>query len=198
MIVFKLQIKIKTQSLYLLFPAVQSIVTNTWEVDENISGLVERLTTKEGSDELRKVLEGQGSSPESVINPVFIELEHELSIDELLEDLGIQELLEPHHSDLSNLTHKGLHLGGAMHRAYVKVTPENVTAGAVNMFFTKNEATFKSIEETNYSQNKNSFVLLIYERNMHDILFTGVINKNHQLPEVSSSEHIASSSNICS
>ncbi|KMQ90329.1 hypothetical protein RF55_9927 [Lasius niger] len=167
----------KTQSLYLLFPYVQSCIHNCWIIGQNISGLVERLTTKEGSDELRKVLEGQGSSPESVINPVFIELEHELSIDELLEDLGIRELLEPHHSDLSNLTHENLHLGGAMHRAYVKVTPENVTAGAVNMFFTKNEATFKSIEETNYSQNKNSFVLLIYDRNMHDILFTGVINK---------------------
>ncbi|KMQ90330.1 hypothetical protein RF55_9928 [Lasius niger] len=175
----------KTQSLYLLFPYVQSCIHNCWIIGQNISGLVERLTTKEGSDELRKVLEGQVSLSESVIYPEF-EVEYELPIDELLEDLGIRQLLEPDHSNLSNFTRENLHLGGAMHRVYVKVTPENVTAGAVNMFFIKNEATFKSIEGTNYSQYKNSFVLLIYDRHRHDILFTGVMNKNHQLPEDSS------------
>ncbi|CAL1678521.1 unnamed protein product [Lasius platythorax] len=175
----------KTQSLYLLFPAVQSTATYIWEVDENIFGLVERLTTNAGIDKLRKELEGQVSLPESVINPEFLEmqheLEHELPIDELLEDLGIRELLEPDKAILSNFTHENLHLGGAMHRAYVKVTPKKVISGAVNMFFTKNEATFKSFEKTNNSQYKYSFVLLIYDRDRHDILLTGIINKN-QLP----------------
>ncbi|KMQ85162.1 serpin-like protein [Lasius niger] len=177
----------KNQSLYLLFPAAKSIETCAWEVDENISGLVERLTTNAGIDKLRKVLESQVSLPECAIYPEFLEmeheLEHELPIDELLEDLGIRELLEPDKAILSNFTHENLHLGGAMHRAYIKMTPEKVISGAVNMFFTKNEATFKSFEKTNNSQYEYSFVLLIYDRDRRDILFTGIINKNHQLPD---------------
>ncbi|KMQ84219.1 antithrombin-iii-like isoform 2 protein, partial [Lasius niger] len=183
----------KTQSLYLLFPAVRSIVTNTWKVDEHISGLVERLTTKKGTDELRKMLDKQESSTEKllikkVIYPDFFELQYELPMDQLLTYLD-RESLKP--DEVSNLSS-----GGAMHRAYIKITPVNVVASAVNMFFTKNEAFFNLSEGIDNSECKNSFVWMIYDRPNRTILFIGVMNKNLQLPQVSSAEHTASSSNI--
>ncbi|KMQ85161.1 antithrombin-iii-like isoform 2 protein [Lasius niger] len=186
----------QSHSMFVLFPAVQSDQDRyKWEIDhQSISGLIEKLTTEEGTDELRKVLDFSPQPPiENLILPDSFNLEYDLSIDELLQDLGIQQLLEPDHSSLSNFSDDDLHLGGAMYRAYVRVHSTHVTAGAINIFFTKNEGSFKSIEETNYSQYKQSFVWLIYDRLCHTILFIGVINKN--LPQVSSSEQTASSSN---
>ncbi|CAL1678526.1 unnamed protein product [Lasius platythorax] len=186
----------QTHSMFLLFPAVQSDKDRyKWEIDNrSISGLIERLTTEEGTDELRKVLDFSQQPPkENLILPDSFNLEYDLSIDELLQDLGIQQLLEPDHSSLSNFSDEHLHLGGAMHRAYVRMSSTHVTAGAINIFFTKNGGSFKSIEETKYCQYEQSFVWLIYDRLWQIILFVGVINKD--LPQVSSSEHTASSSN---
>ncbi|KMQ83404.1 serpin-like protein, partial [Lasius niger] len=111
-----------TQSLFLLFPAVQSIFPNNWEVDKIVSGLVERLTTNEETDVLRKVLDNQESSTaklstESEMYPDFFELENELPIDQLLVDLTIRELSEPDNASLPNFTDENMHFGGAMHRA---------------------------------------------------------------------------------
>ncbi|KMQ88209.1 serpin b3 [Lasius niger] len=184
MFVTESRIKIKTASLFLLFPAVQSCIPNCWEIDPNISGLVERLTTKEGVDELRKVLDKQETSTEmlstgSVIYPDFFELENNLPLEKLL------ELLEPDMARRPNIfDDKNQHFGG-MHRAYFKVTSENVVAGAVNMIYENNKVYFTSIEETNYSEYKNSFVSLIYERVSRTILFIGIINNNIEQPEVS-------------
>ncbi|KMQ83759.1 serpin b3 [Lasius niger] len=183
MFVTELPIIIKTATLFLLFPAVQSCIPNSWEIDQNISGLVERLTNKNKTNELRKVLDKQESSTkklstESLIYPDFFELENDLPLEELL------ELSKPDMA--SNIVDdKNQHFGG-MHRAYFKVTSENVIAGAVNMLiYEKNKGSFKSIEETNYSEYKNSFVSLIYEKVSRSILFIGIINRNNELSEVS-------------
>ncbi|KMQ83237.1 serpin-like protein [Lasius niger] len=186
----------KTLSMFLLFPAVKSDQDpDEWKVDhQSISGLIERLTTEEGTDELRRMLDYPSLQPlKNLVLPDSFYLEYDLSIDELLQDLGIQQLLEPDHSSLSNFSDEHLHLGGAMHRAYVRMSSTHVTAGAINIFFTKNGGSFKSIEETKYCQYEQSFVWLIYDRLWQIILFVGVINKD--LPQVSSSEHTASSSN---
>ncbi|CAL1678527.1 unnamed protein product [Lasius platythorax] len=185
----------KTLSMFLLFPAVKSDQDpDEWKVDhQSISGLIERLTTEEGTEELRKVLDFPPLPPmENSVLPESFYLEYDLSIDELLQDLGIQQLLEPDHSSLSNFSRKDLHLGGAMYRAYVRMSSTHVTAGAINIFFTKDGGSFKSIEEAKYCQYEQSFVWLIYDRLCQTILFLGVINKD--LPQVSSSEQTASSS----
>ncbi|CAL1678525.1 unnamed protein product [Lasius platythorax] len=193
MFVTELPVTLKNQSLFLLFPAVPSNIPKCWEVDQNISGLVERLTTKEGADELRKVLDKQESSTKrlskgSMIYPDFFELENDLPVEQMLRIICVQ-LFEPDVASQLNISPENLCFG-ARHRAYFKVTPKNIIAGAVDMIFEKDHESFKfkSIEDTNCSEWKNSFVSLIYDRVRRTILFIGIINKNIELPEVSKRE----------
>lgn len=175
----------KDQSLFLLFPTAKSN-SDIWEMNKDIFGLIQRLMTKKGSEQLRKVLDGINDEVlllPTIIYPDLFELENELPIDRLLETLGIQKLLDPYISEkhisssMYGFTVQNTHFGGAMHRAYVKVIPrKSVTAGAVTMFFTKNELSFQSNVETDRSKCKNSFIWLIYDRYSHNILFTGVMN----------------------
>ncbi|XP_029157860.1 serine protease inhibitor 88Ea-like [Nylanderia fulva] len=171
----------KNLSLILLFPAKKF---PKWKIGGTILELVERLTAREGIDELRRVLlDNQESSTkilreEMLLYPDFFRLENELDINDLLNELGIKSFLEPDKSTLSKFTDENLHLGGAKHRAYIKVTQKTVTAGAVNIFFTKEEGSFKPTAGINdFIYRGKKFLWLLYCRESHTILFIGSVNE---------------------
>lgn len=188
MIVNELPFQNKTESLFLLFPAKMSPTKTKgkirFESSDEILQLVERLATKEGIDELRKVLDGDEALPpvNPIIRPFVLEFADELPIDELLRTLGAGDLLKLEKNHLQNFVAEGqtLHLGDAVHRAYIRVTPEERTiASAITVLFTKNEGFFQPMNEANHTKCKYSFVLLIYDRSSHTILFLGAINNKH-------------------
>ncbi|XP_029157841.1 uncharacterized protein LOC114930265 [Nylanderia fulva] len=170
--------------LFTLFPAVQELSNpNIWKIDEDISGLVERLATKEGAEMLREILSLKISLEElpdkTMIYPDYFELEHELPIDQLLEMLDIKHVLSPEKANLFGFTEENLHLGSANHRAYIKFTSKDVTANAINIFYTKYGGSLSSLQKNNNcTQCKNSFVWMLRDINEHKILFTGVTIKN--------------------
>ncbi|XP_029157858.1 uncharacterized protein LOC114930273 isoform X2 [Nylanderia fulva] len=169
-------------SLFALFPAAQELArSNIWKIDEDISGLVERLATKEGTEMFHEILSENTSleklPEEDTIYPNYFELEHKLPIDQLLEMLDIKHVLSPEKASLFGFTEENLHLGGANHRAYINFTPRNVTANAVNIFYTESGGSLTSMpEHNNCTKYENSFVWLLC--NKEYILFTGVVNKN--------------------
>ncbi|XP_029157835.1 uncharacterized protein LOC114930262 isoform X2 [Nylanderia fulva] len=183
MFVTKIFLSYRT-SLFTLFPAVQELSKpNIWKIDEDISGLVERLATKEGAEMLREILSPKVSLEELpdkiTIYPDYFELEHELPIDQLVEMLDIKRVLSPEKASLFGFTQENLHLGGANHRAYIKFTSKDVTANAINIFYTEYGGSLSSFQENNNcTQYKNSFVWMLHDHNKQRILFTGVAIKN--------------------
>ncbi|XP_029157862.1 serine protease inhibitor 88Ea-like [Nylanderia fulva] len=174
MIVTELPFIDKNLSLFVLFPAVK--FSATWIVRGELLELFERLATREGIDELRRVLDDEESSTvklQKVIYPNFFELQNELGINKLLNTFDTVRL--PY------FTAQNLHLGGAKHCAYIKVIPLNsvkVTAGAINMFFTKDGGSFKPVQNINHSRNSNKFICLLYCKDSHTILFIGIVNRD--------------------
>lgn len=187
MIVKKIPLNNKDDlSLFQLFPAIQ-VKPTEWKVDdENLSELVDRLTTKEGADELRRVLDDPESSTEKmskeIIMSEYFELQNELEIDKLLDKLGIQDLLEPDKATLSNFTDQNylhnLRLGDVKHYARINVTLTDVTAGAINLFFTKGGGSLNQIKDINMCEHTNRSLWLLYCKERHCILFIGIINEN--------------------
>ncbi|XP_029157869.1 uncharacterized protein LOC114930283 [Nylanderia fulva] len=169
--------------LFALFPVTQELTRpNIWKINEDISGLVKRLATKEGAEMLREILSPKVSleklPDKNTIYPDYFELEHELPIDQLLEMLDIKRVLSPEKASLFGFTEKNLHLGGANHRAYIKFTSKDVTANAINIFYTKYGGSLSSFQKNNNcTQCKNSFVWMLRNINEHKILFTGVTIK---------------------
>ncbi|XP_029157868.1 uncharacterized protein LOC114930282 [Nylanderia fulva] len=144
------------QSLIVLFPVQSTQHIKIWKINKNVTELIDRLTTESGMDEFRKVLNNEQSSQKRLLTgevfyPNFFELENEFSIDQLLDELDIRILLEPDKASLPTFSDQNLHLGGAKHRASIKVTRENVTACSVNMFFTKGEMSFNQTADINHS-----------------------------------------------
>ncbi|XP_029177543.1 uncharacterized protein LOC114945461 isoform X2 [Nylanderia fulva] len=172
--------------MIMLFPAVQEdIIANKYTIGEDISGLVERLTTEKGVHTFCNMLtdrELKEMLPEEyTVYPDVFELEYELPIDQLFEMLDIKHVLSPENASLFGFTEENLHLGGAYHRAYIKFTLKNATANAINVFFTKSGGSLTSLQEPSnctHNQCKKSFVWLIYSDSKRSILFTGVVNKN--------------------
>ncbi|XP_029157867.1 uncharacterized protein LOC114930281 [Nylanderia fulva] len=158
-----------------------------WKVDDNkLSELVDRFMTKEGSEELRKVLDNPESLTEmkkemSIPLEVF-EMQNELEIDKLLDKLGIQDLLEPDKATLSNFTKQNLQnllLGDVKHYARICMTQTEVTADAVSMFFTKEGGSLNQIKDINMCKEiKNKSLWLLYCKKRHTILFIGIMNED--------------------
>ncbi|XP_029157852.1 uncharacterized protein LOC114930271 isoform X2 [Nylanderia fulva] len=155
-----------------------------WKVDDNkLSELVERFMTKEGSEELRKVLDNPESltemKKEMPIPLEIFEMQNELEIDKLLDKLGIQDLLEPDKATLSNFTKQNLLLGDVKHYAHICMTPNEVTADAVSMFFTKEGGSLNQIKDISiWKKVKNKSLWLLYCKKRHTILFIGIMNED--------------------
>ncbi|XP_029170358.1 serine protease inhibitor 88Ea-like [Nylanderia fulva] len=179
------------QSLYMLFPAEQ-LNSHTWKTNENLIEVIKKLSSDDTMTDFYTMLDDNTSleqlSRETFIHPINIfEVQEELPVSQLLFNLNILQLLEPNVAELNNFTQENLLLGSCMHRAYIKVTEDNVIARAINMFLTKDELTlFKTYcKDTSYTKQNRSFVWLIYDKFNRTILFTGVINKSPEQEPVS-------------
>lgn len=189
MFITELPLLNKPQSLYMLFPAKKlSSESNIWKINEDISGLVERLTSTFGINCLRQVLDENTSLIEKTIEGILIcpdmfIVEKQLPIRILLDHLNITTTLEHDEAKLNDFTDENLLLGHYVHRAYIKMAKGNVIAGVMNMFLTRDETTRFEKFNTLFDETlpKYSFVWLIYDRLNSIILFIGVIRKSPQL-----------------
>ncbi|KMQ83602.1 antithrombin-iii-like protein [Lasius niger] len=156
-------------------------------VNDAICHLNERLSTEEGICTLRNLLDSDTPSKdvsEFSKGPIF-DLEMDMPMRALLRDLGIEELLEPDAINLDSLfvDDDSVHLGNAVHRTHVKVTEENIVAGAVNVIYTGQENYHVPSSDSNQiSQNCDfPFVWLIYDKQRRHVLFAGAFNKSCSL-----------------
>lgn len=156
------------------FSTARSVQNPSNEPQDGIRQLVERLATEKGSQELREILDNGLPPREVEISLPRFELERELPLNQLLAALGAGELIIPNAADLRGFVADGertLHLGDAVHRARIEVTEEGTTAAAATAIFTFRSS--RPTEPAIFNAN-HPFVYLIYNKNEHTILFTGI------------------------
>nr|XP_012222669.1 PREDICTED: thiamine transporter 2-like [Linepithema humile] len=164
-------------SMFVLLPpfsVARSAQNPSDEPRDGIRQLVERLATKRGSQELRKWLDDGMLTQEVELSLPRFEIERELPIGHLLHALGAGELLSPAAADLRGFVADGeqsLHLGDAVHRARIEVTEEGTTAAAATAIFSFRSS--RPIEPVIFNAN-HPFIYLIYDKQSHSILFTGI------------------------
>ncbi|XP_029166499.1 serine protease inhibitor 88Ea-like [Nylanderia fulva] len=175
----ELIIKEHYTSLYMLIPSLTSI-NNTVKTDMStgLSSLIERLSTSEGMDILRKLLSyAERDKPLSIVIPPTFEIEKYLDMRALLRELGVEQLLT---SDAIPLDHifmadyQSVHFGNAVHRARVKVTQEDVKAAAVTVISGQEPCSNDIIIDVD---TNCPFLWLIYDKMNADILYIGVFNE---------------------
>lgn len=189
MIMNEIPFQNKSESLFILFPATLKIrmsekfTEKHFTICRDISALIEKLTTREGIDELRRVLDNDEvslSSMEYIMKP-SIRFGNDLPINKLLRALGLGELLRSNEPHLQNFVSEGeyLRLGDTFHRAYLNVSPtEGTTASAISILFTKNEGSILPVTRLNWTKCEHTCLLLVYDRSRHAILFLGIMYKN--------------------
>ncbi|XP_072763176.1 serine protease inhibitor 88Ea-like [Anoplolepis gracilipes] len=150
---------------------------------EDISDMIERMSSKEGISWMGELLDGNVTKEDFhhlMINPIF-DLEKELPIHQLLEALGAKELVQ--YTCMSNFIaepNKNLHFGRSMHRTHVKVTTEETVAGAVTAIYTGISSRFFcrcQAEDNNVVNSVQPFVWLIYDKLRRRVLFVGTFNQ---------------------
>ncbi|XP_029164083.1 uncharacterized protein LOC114935398 isoform X2 [Nylanderia fulva] len=131
-------------SLFILLPAL--VIPNTKyfklsDKNSSLNNLIKRLSTNEGICELRKLLDNDIGKDESKNYkdfqswPIF-ELEKNVKIQELLQALGLEQLLKSNAIDLYKLFTRDdqkVQYGNVVHRVHVKVTEKNTVAGAMTL-----------------------------------------------------------------
>lgn len=166
-------------SMFVLLPPFRMLSRQNFEdngAQDNIRQLVERLATEKGSRELREIMEN-GLTREVDVNLPRFEMEKELPVGEMLHALGAGELLAPQVADLRGFVADGeesLHLGDAVHRARIEVTEEGTTAAAATAIFSFRSS--RPNEPAVFNAN-HPFVYVIYDKQSHTILFTGIFRK---------------------
>ncbi|XP_043259822.1 serine protease inhibitor 88Ea-like [Colletes gigas] len=141
---------------------------------DGVRQLIERISTDEGSAELRHILNyGVPARDVEVFLPRF-EIERELPLGTLLNALGAGELMVPNAADLRGFLEDGekpLHLGDAVHRARIEVTEEGTTAAAATALFMFRSG--RPLQPAIFNAN-HPFLYLIYDKPMRTILFSGI------------------------
>ncbi|XP_011634293.1 serine protease inhibitor 88Ea-like isoform X1 [Pogonomyrmex barbatus] len=174
--ILELPYKGKEISMFVLLPpfsTARSLQNPSYEPQDGIRQLVERLATEEGSRELREILDDGLLTREVEISLPRFELERELPIGQLLHALGAGDVMSLA-ADLRGFVADGeasLTLGEAVHRARIEVTEEGTTAAAATAIFTFRSS--RPTEPAVFNAN-HPFVYLIYNKADHTILFTGV------------------------
>ncbi|XP_029170366.1 serine protease inhibitor 88Ea-like [Nylanderia fulva] len=177
-------------SLFVLRPASlisgKCRISNYKNSRSNIRVLVEQLLTSDGFSELHKVLDR--SAPllgevetlltEHNLLPKF-EVEKDLTMRELLQGLGAEQLLMPDAIFMDPSTVKGILpvvcFGNVMHRSQVKVTQKDISASAITLIHSGLETS--SGIEIDQNDFGHPFIWLIYDKFRREILFIGAFNK---------------------
>ncbi|XP_029164088.1 uncharacterized protein LOC114935403 [Nylanderia fulva] len=175
----ELIIKKHFTSLYMLIPSSTS-TNNTIKTDMStgLSSLIERLSTSEGMDILRKLLScAETDKSLSFVIPPTFEIEKYLDMRALLRELGVEQLLTPDAIPLDHIfveDDRSAHFGNAVHRARVKVTQEDVKAAAVTVISGQEPCSNDIITDMHI---KYPFLWFIYDKMNADILYVGVFNE---------------------
>ncbi|XP_076662578.1 serine protease inhibitor 88Ea isoform X2 [Halictus rubicundus] len=162
-------------SMFVMLPPFATARSaNGGDRGDGIRALIDRLSTDEGSAELRDILDyGAPARDVEVYLPRF-EVEKELPLRSLLTALGAGELMGPNSADLRGFVEEGetpLHLGDAVHRARIEVNEEGTTAAAATALFTFRSG--RPMQPAVFNAN-HPFVYMLYDRKMKAILFSGV------------------------
>ena len=166
-------------SMFVLLPpsvtARSADVANRAPSDrDGVRQLIERISTDEGSTELREIFD-YGVPPREV--EVFLprfEMEKDLPIGALLHALGAGELMTVNAADLRGFVEDGEsppHLGSAVHRARIEVTEEGTTAAAATALFTFRSG--RPLQPAIFKAN-HPFVYFIYHKLARTVMFAGV------------------------
>jgi len=175
--IMEIPCKQKKISTFFLFPSHNlEFDKNDTETDRIIK-LIEQLTTEEGSQELREILDNGLSQQTNMIFPVF-KIEQDLRMYELLDMLGIPELTPFGNctTQLYEFTCHELKLGDSMHRVYIDVTLNDITATASNIFFTDTSCEREQKDTT--VDVLFPCICFVYDRSHRNILFCGVLLDN--------------------
>ncbi|XP_076246716.1 serine protease inhibitor 88Ea [Calliopsis andreniformis] len=163
-------------SMYILLPPFAS-ARSAGGVDQDsdqLRRLIERISTDEGSTELREILDfGVPPREVDVFLPKFT-MERDLPLAALLSAMGAGELMTPSAADLRGFLQDGersLHLGDGIHRARIEVTEEGTTAAGATALFSFRSG--RPLQPAEFKAN-HPFVFFIYDRSMHTVLFSGI------------------------
>ena len=140
--------------------------------------LIQKISsTESGLKELREILdEGMQAKSVQVHIPKF-NLEQELPMLQLVQSLGIDEILKPNVANLRGFVEdneESLHIGDAVHRAKIDVSEEGTTAAAATALisFRSSRPAGPAIFNANHP-----FLYLIYDHPTRSILFNGIFRK---------------------
>ncbi|XP_036143139.1 serpin B5-like [Monomorium pharaonis] len=161
-------------STFFFFPSDSSrYKKNDCTENEKIMQIIEQMTTEEGSQKLRNVLDCGVAERSYMTFPIF-KIEQSLRMYELLDKLGLSELTAYGSAILHEFSNKTLKLGDALHRINIEVTMEGVTAAACDLFFSDNDCQHAKINDST-SDNLFPCICLIYDKCNRNILFCGAL-----------------------
>lgn len=171
-------------SLFIFVPAYLSSRSGEWKIEWGINrftDLVMRLSTSEGMNKLRNLLiDGRTTKLKTIASYNYFRnfnVEHYLKIRELLQILGVQQLLTFDRINLDGLDPAekqhlivSVRMGNVVHQSNIKVTKKEVVAGAMTLIHTAQEPS-PNIDEV--AQNgDNPLIWLIYDKPKREILFS--------------------------
>lgn len=166
-------------SMFILLPpfAAARVLKNEANLNQGDGGIrnvLRRISTEDGANELKMLLDDGMASREVEVSLPRFQLERELPLVPLLRSLGAGDLVTPGAADLGDFLADGekpLHLGDAVHRAKIEVTEEGTTAAAATALFSFRSS--RPSEPAVFNAN-HPFIYFIYDKPTQSILFCGI------------------------
>jgi len=175
--------KTKNVSTFFLYPS-HCLESNEDSFTESyrIIKLLERLTTEEGSRELRKVLNEGIEQQTNMMFPRF-KIAQDIQIYKLLALLtpGDFASSDTAYVDTSTLLNN-LKLGNSIHRISIEMTKNDITVAACNTIITSSSCPRVLTDTVMDTTVRFPCVCLIYDRAHKNILFCGVLLKESEKP----------------
>ncbi|KYN04755.1 Serpin B4 [Cyphomyrmex costatus] len=159
---------------FFFFPSLDLKNDKNLTESEKLIKLIEQLTTEEGSQELRKLLDNGMTQQVDTSFPIF-KIEHDMPIYELLDMLGIPDFTpDLCTAELHEFSSHSLKLGDAVHRVNINLTKSDIIATASNVLFTYNGCEHvRKVPET--VDITSPGICLIYDRSHSSIIFCGML-----------------------
>ena len=134
--------------------------------DEDLNTILENLDAEEWNS-----FSGTKRNTLAVVGLPKFEFGYGIKLNDILKELGIEDVFDADAADLSNISDGNLSVSEVKHKAYIKVDEEGTEAAAV---------TSVGIVETSAPQIltlmcDKPFAFFIYEKEQGNILFSGKI-----------------------
>lgn len=172
-------------SLFMLLPASQvSDKLKSIKVRLNNSylrKLIKQLSTDEGTRTLRNLLHSDTNNIKKFSFLPNFKLERNIKIRELLQVLGVPQLLKSDAIELDESffpRHKqSVRYGDIVHRTRVKITKKNTIMGAMTLL-SRRDSVSKMVSKSAKVDTQYPFLWLLYDRLQGNILFMGVCRRS--------------------